>query len=328
MKIGILRELLTQETRCAITPDVVRAYKRLGIDVIIEHLAGEKAGFDDALFEKEGALITQNRAQVLQSDVVVGVNPPLENECLKIKENQILMADFAFENKVFSNKATVLALERVPRISRAQSMDILSSQSFIAGYQAAVSAMANLKKIVPLMMTSAATLTPVKALIIGAGVAGLQAISVLKRMGANVFATDIRVEAKEQVESVGGKFLEIFDNQKEMLSEELKTTDILITAAVGKGTKAPLLIDEQMLSLMPKGSVVIDVAGSNVPVKNNLSGICLIQNAHLERLLPVSASELFAYNVFNLISNYGGANLTLDFDDEIIREMCLCHKKE
>ncbi len=324
MIIGALRETKYQERRVAIIPDIVGKYKNLGFEIIIERGLGIQSGFNDDDYIKNGALVLKNRNDILKhADVLVNVWALPEYEYKKLKKGQILIANFESDINYISlaeTGVTALALERVPRISRAQSVDILSSQSNLSGYKAALTAMNMLNRAVPMMITSAGTIKPVKVLIVGLGVAGLQALATFKRMGAIVYASDTRAETKEETISLGGRFVES-DN----LSDILRTVDILMTTVMPQGKKAPLLFTKKDLEQMPPNSVIVDLSCANVETKGLRKDIKLIQNMFFASDIADSASRLFSENVFNLIKENGGNSFKINFDDEIIDSMCLCY---
>ena len=291
---------------------------------MIETGLGIQSGFDDDDYIKNGALVLKNRNDILKhADVLVNVWALPEYEYKKLKKGQILIANFESDINYISlaeTGVTALALERVPRISRAQSVDILSSQSNLSGYKAALTAMNMLNRAVPMMITSAGTIKPVKVLIVGLGVAGLQALATFKRMGAIVYASDTRAKTKEETISLGGRFVES-DN----LSDILRTVDILMTTVMPQGKKAPLLFTKKDLEQMPPNSVIVDLSCANVETKGLRKDIKLIQNMFFASDIADSASRLFSENVFNLIKENGGNSFKINFDDEIIDSMCLCY---
>lgn len=335
MKIGVIKERENGENRIAICPEIITQLKSLNCDIFIEKNSGKNAGFDDETFSKSGAQIVPTAKDVcLHADIIFKIWAPLPQEFELFRAGQTIIANFnALSNpnnikKIAKLGLQCFALDLIPRISRAQTMDILSSQNNLAGYKAIITAVENLNKAVPLMMTSAGTVNPVKVLILGVGVAGLQAIATAKRLGAIVYASDIRSDVKEQVESLGAHFIENF-------SEQLKSTDILITAALSPQKEAPKLISRQMLKNLPIGAVAVDMAaanGGNIEgsknnqiIKNN--GIKIIGNSNLASKIPYTASKLFAQNLFNFITlmyNRQTKKLDINFNDEIIKNTCIC----
>lgn len=352
MKIGVLKELSAGETRVSAVPEDISKYVQNMFDVLVEQNAGQKAGFDDEAYLKAGAVIATQRKEIFQNaDMILAIHAPSEQEYPLFEKKQIIIADF--ESLKFPERikmlaktgVTALALERMPRISRAQNMDILSSQNNLAGYKAAISAACALNRATALMITSAGTIAPAKALVIGAGIAGLQAIATLKRLGAVVFATDVRAAAKEQVESLGAHYLQIeqtenFEDgkgyakqtseefqkkQHEAILQQLSKTDILITTAMSATKNIPLLVSADDLSHMPSNAVIVDMAGGNVEQNPKRTDLIFIQNNLLAAEIPYSASRLFSKNIYNLIETYGGQDFKLNLQDEILKAICLCH---
>lgn len=362
MKIAVIKETLPGEKRIAVSPDIVKRLKQWDFDVLIEKNAGLQAGFADTDFETAGAAITSSAQEACQNaDMIFKIWAPQPEEDRLFHANQTIIANFqALANKERLNDFAELglrcfALDLIPRISRAQSMDILSSQSNLAGYKAVIDAVTALDKAVPMMMTAGGTIPPAKVLVLGAGVAGLQAIATAKRLGAQVYASDVRPQVKEQVESLGGRFLEVkttenFETnggyaketsadyqkkQNEAIAEQLKVTDIAITTALIPGRPAPRLISAEMLKMMPYGSVIIDMAtatGGNVEgAQDNktveINGIKIIGNSNLAASIPNSASMLFARNIFNFIApmyNSETKELVFNFHDELVEATCIC----
>ena len=363
MQIGVIKETAENENRVAITPDIAKKYIAIGFNVNVETGAGDKSGYSDAEYIKAGAKILSTAQQAIKnSEIIAKINAPTPQELKLLSPSQIVIANFqalaqkALISELAQKQLTCFALDLLPRISRAQSMDILSSQNNLAGYRAVIEALNLSPKAAPLMMTSAGTISPARVLVLGTGVAGLQAIATAKRMGAQVFASDIRPDTKEQVESLGGKFIEVKTDeitqtdggyaketskeyqklQKQAVSEALKQTDIVITTALIPGKKAPILIDNQMLKNMPQNSVIIDMAtayGGNVEgaVNNTITeqnGIKILGNSNLASAIPFSASRLYAQNIYNFVCHIidqGSLKLNLNFDDEIISATCICN---
>ncbi len=363
MIISVPKEIVVYESRIAISLETTKKYIEMGIGVQIEKNAGKAAGISDSEFEKMGAKIVENAYE--KADVVLKIWAPLEEEFHKIEPNTVIVANFQYANnkemveKLEAKKLTCFALNLIPRISRAQSMDILSSQSNLAGYRAVIEAVSNLAKAVPLMMTAAGTIPPTRFLILGAGVAGLQAIATAKRLGGVVFASDVRPQVKEQVESLGAKFVEVkaeenletsggyakevskdyLQKQNEAVKEQLIKTDVVITTALIPNKKAPVLITSEMLKLLPKGSVVVDMAtesGGNVEgSKNNevveMDGVKIIGDSNLASKVSLSASNLYAKNIYSFLSpmyQKEAKKFVFDFGDEIIEKTCLCKNGE
>lgn len=359
MIITCPKEITAHETRVAITPETAAKYIGWGYQVHIEKNAGKASGFKDADYQKVGAKIVDNAYE--GASIILKIWAPLQEEEKFLHAEQIIIANFQALSqkeriKAWAEKGlTCFALDLMPRISRAQSMDILSSQSNLAGYKAVIEAINQLGKAVPLMMTAAGTIAPAKVLILGAGVAGLQAIATAKRLGAMVFASDVRPQVKEQVESLGGKFLEVktdevFETsggyaketsedykqkQQQAVAEQLTKTDIAITTALIPGRPAPRLITKEMLAAMPEGSIVIDMAaasGGNVEgsIENETIEFCgtkIIGASNLAIGVPHSASALFAKNIYNFLSpmyKSEAKEIKFNFDDELINGTCIC----
>ena len=358
MKIGSISENLDLEKRISITPEIAKKYINLGFEVSINLNYGSHLGFDDSKYIDIGARVLEDQNEIINgTDILVQLNLLDDEKILKLKENQILIGVFnPYSNKekietLYKKKINVFSLELLPRITRAQSMDILSSQANLAGYKAVIDSFAEFEKAVPMMMTAAGTIPAAKVLVVGAGVAGLQAIATAKRMGSIVFATDVRIASKEQVESLGGQFLTVEGSenletesgyakeasedfkkkQEELLNETLKKIDIVICTALIPGKKAPLIIKENMINNMQNGSVIYDLAavqGGNAAftvvdkiVKKN--GVKIMGDRNILNKLPVSSSNLYAKNVFNFVSNlYDKENkkININLEDEIIEK--------
>ena len=357
MIIGSISENKDLEKRISITPDIVKKYTSNGFEVLIEKGLGEHLGISDDNFIKEGCKIENREAILSKSNIILQLNLPDDKNLEKLSENSILIGNFnSNENhqkilNIIKKKISVFSLELLPRITRAQSMDILSSQANLAGYKAVIDSFAIFKKAIPMMMTAAGTISAAKVLVVGAGVAGLQAIATAKRMGAIVFATDVRLASKEQVESLGGKFLvvegaenleteggyakEASDDfkkkQEELILETLKKIDIVICTALIPGKKAPKIINEKMIENMQSGSIIYDLAASQggnaafteadkVVEKN---GVVILGETTILNKLPVSASNLYAKNLFNFVMNlYDKKNnkININLEDEIINK--------
>ena len=287
MIVGSIKEDLSSEKRVSITPETAKNIMGLGLKVCIEKDYATHLGIDDNQYKKTGVDIKDSSSEVLStSNLIIKVNCPSENEISLLKEKTILIGMFNPSKnkdrieKIKKKKIKTFSLELLPRNTRAQSMDVLSSQSNLAGYRAVIDCVAEFEKAVPMMMTAAGTVPAAKVLVIGAGVAGLQAIATAKRMGAIVFATDVRLASKEQVESLGGKFLVVEGSenleteggyakeasedfkkkQEELIAETLKKIDIVICTALIPGKPAPRIINEEMVNLMKPGSVIYDLA--------------------------------------------------------------------
>ena len=357
MIIGSLSENKDIEKRISITPDIAKKYVKSGFKVLIEDGFGSHLGISDEKFLKEGCTIEKKENIIKQSDILLQLNLPEENTLEFFQANKILVGNFNSNqnskkiSKFKSKKTSIFSLELLPRITRAQSMDILSSQANLAGYKAVVDTFAEFKKAIPMMMTAAGTISAAKVLVIGAGVAGLQAIATAKRMGAIVFATDVRIASKEQVESLGGKFLfvegsenleteggyaketseEFKKKQEDLLAENLKKIDIVICTALIPGKKAPLIIKDKMIDEMQPGSVIYDLAASQggnaaytkVDEIVEKNGVKIIGENNILNKLPISASNLYAKNLFNFVLNlYDKKNnkININLEDEIINK--------
>ena len=357
MRIGSVLENQNIEKRVAITPEIVKKYISLGFEVCLSENYGSHLGIKDDQYNGMGANILKDEKEVLNSsDIIAQLGMLPDDKTLNIKENQTLIGILnPYNNKEklenLSKKGiNLFSLELLPRITRAQSMDILSSQANLAGYKAVIESFAKFKKAVPMMMTAAGTIPAAKVLVVGAGVAGLQAIATAKRMGAIVFATDVRMASKEQVESLGGKFLTVegSDNleteggyaketsddfkkkQENLLSETLKKIDIVICTALIPGKKAPVIIKENMIKNMQAGSVIYDLAaiqGGNTAFTEvdkiiERNEIKIMGELNILNKLPVSASNLYAKNVFNFIDNLldkESKKININLEDEIIK---------
>ena len=358
MRIVSVSENQKIEKRIAITPEIAKKYIALGFDVSLSENYGEHLGFKNNEYKDLGVTISNKENEIISSaDIIIQLGLLPDDKISYIKENQTLIGVFnPFNNKekidsLVKKKINVLSLELLPRITRAQSMDILSSQANLAGYKAVIESFANFEKAIPMMMTAAGTIPAAKILVVGAGVAGLQAIATAKRMGAIVFATDVRMASKEQVESLGGKFLTVEGDenletkggyakeasedfkkkQEDLLSETLKKIDIVICTALIPGKKAPVIIKENMINGMQVGSVIYDLAaaqGGNTALTKvdkviEKGGVRIMGETNILNKLPVSASNLYAKNVFNFISNLYDKEqnkININLEDEIIEK--------
>ena len=358
MKIGSVLENQKIEKRIAITPDIVKKYASLGFEIFLTEKYGHHIGINDDEYKKFGVKFSKDEKEVLDSsDIIVQLGMLSDDKSSVIKEGQILIGVLnPYENKdkletLAKKKINLFSLELLPRITRAQSMDILSSQANLAGYKAVIESFANFEKAIPMMMTAAGTIPAAKVLVVGAGVAGLQAIATAKRMGAIVFATDVRMASKEQVESLGGKFLTVegsenleteggyakevsedFKNKQEnLLSETLKKIDIVICTALIPGKKAPLIIKNNMIDDMQQGSVIYDLAavqGGNTAYTEadkiiEKNGVKIMGESNILNKLPISSSSLYAKNVFNFVDNLfdkKDKKININLEDEIIEK--------
>ncbi len=358
MKIVSATEEIKIEKRIAITPETAKKFISLGLDVSLPKNYGFHLGFYDEEYESLGVKIAENEKNLFdRSDIIVQLNLPSNDKLSHLKEKQILIGVLnPFSNKekldeLVKKKVNSFSMELLPRITRAQSMDILSSQANLAGYKAVIESFANFEKAIPMMMTAAGTVPAAKVLVVGAGVAGLQAIATAKRMGAIVFATDVRMASKEQVESLGGKFLtvdgaenleteggyakEASDDfkkkQEDLLAETLKKIDIVICTALIPGKKAPVIIKENMIDNMQAGSVIYDLAaiqGGNtaftvVDKVIEKKGVKIMGEMNILNKLPISASSLYAKNIFSFVSNLidkENKKININLEDEIIEK--------
>ena len=358
MNIGSILENQKFEKRIAITPEIAKRYLSLGLKVSLSENYGNHLGINDEEYKILGASIIKEEKEILRdSNIIVQLGLLDDDKFSILKENQTFIGVLnPYENKdkidnLVKKKINIFSLELLPRITRAQSMDILSSQANLAGYKAVIESFAHFEKAIPMMMTAAGTIPAAKVLVVGAGVAGLQAIATAKRMGAIVFATDVRMASKEQVESLGGKFLTVEGaenleteggyakeasedfkkKQEELLSETLKKIDIVICTALIPGKKAPIIIKESMINNMSSGSIIYDLAaiqgGNTAHTKVDdivdINGVKIMGESNILNKLPTSASNLFAKNVFNFVSNlYDKENnkINMDLEDEIIEK--------
>lgn len=320
MLIGVIKEKTKGEQRIAVTPEIAGRFVEAGIHVAVEAGAGAAAGFSDDEFVKKGAQ-TGGPAQICQTcNMLFKIWAPLPEEWQNLTHMPVVLADFS-RSLPPPVPFRAFALEKIPRISRAQNMDILSSQDNLAGYKAALTAVNSLNRSAPMMITAAGTLPPLTVLVWGLGVAGLQAAATAKRLGAKVFASDIRPETKEQAASVGA----VFVSGDEAL-QKLSDFGLIITAA-GSFGRAPVLLNKKQLALLSPQTLVFDVSGN---VENSFSAPNLIRSYNTAAEIPNSASRLFAnnlYNFFGLIYDFGSQNLNLDFKDEIIRETYIGEKR-
>ena len=357
MIIGSVNENKDLEKRISITPDIAKKYISNGFEVLIQNNFGEHLGISDEEFKRQGCKIESRDIVLKTSDIILQLNLPEEKDTNLLKEDNILIGNFSSTSnkdailKISKDKRSVFSMELLPRITRAQSMDILSSQANLAGYKAVVDSFSIFKKAIPMMMTAAGTISAAKVLVVGAGVAGLQAIATAKRMGAIVFATDVRLASKEQVESLGGKFLvvegaenleteggyakeaseEFKKKQEDLLAETLKKIDVVICTALIPGKKAPKIINEKMIENMQPGSIIYDLAasqGGNAAFTEadkiiDKNGIIIVGESTILNKLPTSASNLYAKNLFNFVLNLydkESKKINLNMEDEIINK--------
>jgi H+-translocating NAD(P) transhydrogenase subunit alpha len=356
MVVGSIKEDLTLEKRVSLTPESAKNIIGLGLEVCIEKNYADHLGIRDKEYQNVGVEIKSSSNEVLNScNLLTKVNCPTEKNIVNLKEQTILIGmlnpskNKSIINEFIKKKLNIFSLELLPRITRAQSMDVLSSQSNLAGYRAVIDCVAEFEKAIPMMMTAAGTVPAAKILVIGAGVAGLQAIATAKRLGAIVSATDVRAASKEQVESLGGKFLtveqaedmetsggyakEVTDDYKkkqaEMIQEALKKNDIVICTALIPGKLAPRILTEDLVKLMKPGSIIYDLAaeqGGNSAFSeagkiNLVDGIKIIGVKSLMNRLPLTASSLYSKNLFSFIRNLYSKekkDFYINLEDEII----------
>jgi H+-translocating NAD(P) transhydrogenase subunit alpha len=369
MKIGVAKEIDMGERRVALIPDTVSRLVKQGLEVWVEAGAGEQAFFSDAAYEAAGATIVTDAAQLWgEVDVLLKVSPPREREDGRheadlLHEGAVLISFLdplgmpTSIKRLADRKVTAFSIELIPRTSRAQSMDALSSQAGVAGYKATLIAAAALPKFFPMLTTAAGTIPPAKVFVIGAGVAGLQAIATARRLGAVVEAFDIRPAVKEEVQSLGAKFVEVTLEEETVaaggyakevsevakqktqaaIAEHVKLSDIVITTAQVPGRKAPRLVTADMIAQMKPGSVVVDMAaeqggnceGSEAGKDVIRHGVTIIGPTNLPSTMPVHASQMYAKNLLTLVQYLvkEGA-LNLNFEDDIISSTCVAHDGE
>jgi len=356
MNIGSVKEDLRLEKRISITPEIVKKLFELNFSVFIEKNYGEHLGISDQEYNSNGAILQNSAKEVLaKSEIILRVNIPPDSDINLIKDKSIIIGQFDPSlnketiNKLIKKNIKIFSLNLLPRITRAQSMDVLSSQANLAGYRSVIESVEEFEKAVPMMMTAAGTVTPAKILIIGAGVAGLQAIATAKRLGGIVSATDVRSATKEQVESLGGKFLSVKGaenletsagyakeasedfkkKQEELLKVSVKNNDIIICTALIPGRKAPRIISEDMVKSMKPGSIIYDLAvtqGGNSafsePDKINIiNGVKIMGASNILNNLALTASNLYAKNLFNFVNNLYNKEkkeIIINKDDEIV----------
>lgn len=369
MKIAIAKERRPHERRVAATPDTIKRYLQWGFDVAVESGAGEAASISDAAYRDAGATVGATRAEVFAgADIVLKVQRPLVqgasgDDLSDIPDGAYLIGlhnpygDRAGVDAYAARNIVAFSMEMVPRISRAQSMDVLSSQSNLTGYKAVIDAAANYGKAMPMLMTAAGRINPAKVFVMGAGVAGLQAIATARRLGAIVSATDVRAASKQEVESLGATFImveadegetgqtaggyakEMSDDYKrrqaELIADHIKGQDIVITTALIPGRPAPTLVNDDMIASMKSGSVIVDIAaeqGGNVTqtrpgeITVTANGVKILGEFNLPSRLATDASALYSRNLMNfveLLVDTEAKKLDIDWDDEIIKGTCL-----
>ena len=363
MILGILREY-GNETRVVLLPETVKAFIDLKVEVIVEKGAGEKAFAFDSDYVSAGAKIVSREEVFSTSDVLLQIQPPIADEMQKIKPDQVWISAFnplwetAIVKSFIQSKITSFSLDLIPRTTRAQAMDILSSMATVAGYQAVLEAATFLPTFFPMFMTAAGTIRPANVLILGAGVAGLQAIATSRKLGAQVQVFDVRSAVKEEVKSLGGKFVEVEGaledkaaggyaveqtedfkkKQQQAINDHAARANVVICTAQIPGRKAPLLLPKEAVEAMNPGSVIIDLAastGGNCELtKDNetvvFKGVTIIGQSNYPAKKPIDASRMFGKNVLNfmklMIGNDGSFNL--NFDDDIVKGTCITHNGE
>jgi NAD(P) transhydrogenase subunit alpha len=356
--IGVLREATPNETRVALVPEIASKFKAAGARVLIERGAGVAAQFPDAAY-KDAEFADSAAAVLAAADVLVKVQPPTDEEVAALKPGAVVVS-FVYGHQRLSlvqamrdRRLTVFAMELIPRISRAQSMDALSSQAATAGYKAVLLAAVAMDKFLPMLTTAAGTIRPAQVLVIGAGVAGLQAIATAKRLGAIVEAYDVRSATRDQIKSLGAKFVETGVSaegaggyarelteeekakQQEVLEKHIAAADAVISTAAVPGRAAPRIIRKEAVARMKPGAVVVDIAaetGGNCELTRAgetvvVNGVRIIGPVNLPAQLPYHASEMYARNVYNLMKPALSANgdLTIDWNDEVFAQSALTH---
>jgi len=364
MKIAVLKETVPGERRVAVIPDSIKRLKKKGIDVLVQSGAGQESGFADTDYEKAGAVVIDVLEKLIaEADAVVKVQPPSVAEIEKFKAGSasisILQPFTRHEivQKLAEQKVSAFGMDAIPRITLAQSMDVLSSMSTIAGYKAVLLAADHTNKFFPMLMTAAGTIAPARVLVLGAGVAGLMACATAKRLGAVVEATDVRPVVKEQVQSVGAKFLEVESEesgeaeggyakemsddykrkQAEMVARHIAKADVVIPTALIPGRKAPVLITEEHVKSMKPDSVIVDLAaemGGNcaltVPNENVVKhGVLIIGHTNLPSTMSYHASQMFSRNVEKYLYHLTDENgFKMDLNDEITKGSLITHQGE
>jgi len=370
MIVGVPKETFPGERRVALVPTALRPLIKAGLEVIVESGAGVDAGYPDSAYTDKGAKIASSRDEVFGADIVVqvrgyGANPEEGKADVQLlRSGQIVIGTFEpltsipAAKEVAAKGVTLFAMELIPRITRAQSMDVLSSMATIAGYKAVILAADSLPKMFPMMMTAAGTISPAKVFVVGAGVAGLQAIASAKRHGAIVEAYDVRPAVKEQIESLGGKFLELeleagdaedkggyakamgeefYRKQREMMTKVVAENDVVITTAAVPGKKAPILITAEMVRGMKPGSVIVDLAaerGGNCELTRAGEtvvehGVTIIGPLNIPTTIPFHASQMYAKNVATFLAHLvKDGKVELNMEDEITRDTMVCRDGE
>lgn len=361
MVVGILKEPVP-ENRVSFLPETVAALKKLQVTVLIENEAGKNAYADNKSYEASGAAVTDKADLIRQADVLLRISPFTVDEINALGQNKILISVFnPFSNKelvelMLKKQITSFSMDMVPRTTRAQAMDILSSQATVSGYKAVLDAALHLPKFFPMFMTAAGTIKPAKVLILGAGVAGLQAVATARKLGAVVEVFDVRSAVKEEVQSLGAKFIEVAgaredkaaggyaveqteefkQKQRQLIHDHASKANVIITTAQIPGKKAPVLITRETVEAMTAGSVIVDLAastGGNCELTKNEQSIVhnqvtIIGKSDYPSDMPFDASKMFGNNLLNFMKLFIGkeGNLNLDFNDDIIKGTCLTHE--
>ncbi|HSM59285.1 MAG TPA: Re/Si-specific NAD(P)(+) transhydrogenase subunit alpha [Longimicrobiales bacterium] len=362
MKVAVLKETRPGENRVALVPQGVQALAKAGVEVVVESGAGTAAGVSDEDFESAGASVASDSREALSgAGVVLGINPPSADTVAGLPQGTILVSflnplgDPALVRALASRGVTAISMELVPRITRAQSMDALSSKATVAGYKAVLLAADHLPRFLPMFTTAAGTIRPAKALVLGAGVAGLQAIATARRLGAVVEAFDVRPAVKEQVQSLGAKFLETehevtaegeggyakelseeqHERELELIAAHISDADIVVTTAQIPGRKAPVLVTADMVRSMKPGSVIVDLAsetGGNCELTRAgestvAHGVQILAPTNLPASIPVHASQMYSKNVVTLVGEFldQEGNVSLDFDNDVVGPSTVTH---
>lgn len=362
MKVGVARETAGGERRVALTPEALGKLQNAGIEVLVEAGAGEAASFLDTAYSEAGARIVQGApALYAEADAIVKVQKPSAEEVGLLRDGQVLVGllqpllDPELTRRIAARGTTAFSMDAIPRITRAQPMDALSSQATIAGYKAVLLAAEALPRMFPMMMTAAGTISPAKVFVVGAGVAGLQAIASARRLGAKVEAYDVRPAVKEQIQSLGAKFVELpieaagaedkggyakaqdesfYQRQRELMSKVIAASDVVITTAAVPGKKAPVLVTADMVAGMHTGSVIVDLAaerGGNCELTTPgetvvVDGVSILGPVNLPATVPYHASQMFAKNMVTFFQHLAkSGTITTDASDEIVVETLVTH---
>lgn len=363
MIIGVLKEP-ESDNRISLLPEATKILDKLKVKMLVESGAGERAMATDEEYISAGASINTRQNVIANSDVLLTINPPDDDTIKQLKKNQIVisvfnpLADKGLVDNMLKTDQTYFSMDIIPRTSRGQAMDILSSMATVAGYKAVLDAAIRLPNFFPMFMTAAGTIRPAKVLILGAGVAGLQAVAIARKLGAVVEVFDVRTAVKEQVESLGGRFIEVEGakedeaaggyaveqnedfkiKQKQLIHDHAISSNVVICTAQIPGRKAPILIEKATVDNMKPGSVIIDLAastGGNCAYTEDekvvdINGVIIVGNSNYPSEMPNDASRMYGNNLLNflklLISEEG--ELVLDFDDEIVKGTCMIHSNE